>query len=159
MSSLLYNSDQGDAIIVAGLVYQKIGAVLGIPDGDIPDQNNITSFVYNYADAQGKTVYSAGERAVSRYISSNYNSVSMPANDTWYNVFTAPADGICRLWISDRPVSVQINGGGFDTFDFGSGGEVEAYPVNVSQGDIIDLQYNTLSGRTGYCTFLPFIYP
>lgn len=158
MPDLFYINDYGQYILEDGVVYERVGQIEGSVNDISPDMNSALPITYNNADAQGKLSYTIPERLISRYIPSNYQTVSMPANDTWYTVFTATEAGTCRVWVGGEPVTVRVNGGANLVTNFGVGSEVDAFPVNVLPGHVVEIQYDVNNSRTGYCTFLPFVY-
>jgi len=158
MPDLFYVNDYGQFILEDGVVYERIEQLSGSANDTSPDLNGISPFIYNNPDPQGKTNYSIPERMISRYLAANYNEISIPANNTWQTIFTATEGGILRVWIDGEPVSVRVDGGANLTTDFGTGVEADAFPLNVLPGEVVEIQYSSNSGKTGYCTFLPFVY-
>jgi len=119
--------------------------------GVTPGQQDVASFTYNLADAQGKTVYSACERAVSRYISDNYNQLVNPA---WAVIFTAPSDGVIRINGNPTAISVKINGVAQTSAPVNTEATARAY--NLAENDVVTVNNGS---STATSTFLPDDYP
>jgi len=133
--------------------YSKIGSGLNVPTDNTPIQQSISGFTYNVADAQNKTVYTACEHAVSRYVPDNYVAEAPPVN--WVDdFFVAPSNGVIRIWTTGGfNASVRING--ISVGVSGNSGMANGVPWNLASGDIVTC---FMADYVVYSTFLPASY-
>jgi hypothetical protein len=118
---------------------------------------NIAGYTYNIADAQGKTVYTAYERAVAQAYG---GSDILPGSYTKVLVYSsAPLAGIFRYGIStgSRVLRLYVNDVKvLETYGTHSW-EIDARAYNIAQGDKVELACSHY--YTGSWNLLPFNYP
>lgn len=156
MPDLFYVSDRGEAIFEDGKAYRRVGAVIGQPNDNDPDVDSIGSITYNVADVQGKTVYTAIQRAVSSYEIGNYDSPANNSYATWTDIFTAPAHGVIRVYGTVVQHQWRINGG--SSLGNMPGSELDSAPMNLTAGDVVSINSSDWFGQV-FVSFFPFVYP
>ena len=162
----LYSSvDEGDAIIVDGIVYTKIGQVLSLPVTN-PDAtiDHISSITFDRDDdnvigGSAHRTWTASQVAVS-YLPENYGTWgyggSGQGNST--PAWTCPAHGVVRGCITSSCRSTIWKNGYNMTGDlFANVGFVASLAVRVSLNDVISI-HTSDNGGTAYLHFLPYIY-
>lgn len=160
--NLFSYSDKGTAMIVDGICYHKIGSVNRPPAADpIASVQNIEEITFDQDDSgvmsgTAHRVWTPCEVAVSKLPSNSGTQVNISSTG-----FTAPADGVIRIWtgngfaqfaiIFKNTVNVGIEGCG-GTF-------IASTPVRVSAGDVIkvSVDYGYMQRGNNF-NFLPYIY-
>ena len=135
--------------------HRNVGTSVNPPTAGVtPGQQDVAGITYQGADAQGKTIYTACERAISRYISDNYAIEVAPA---WALIYTAPSDGVIRIGKDTigGAAGVRINDVDQADASSGNGGEVWSSPYNLATGDEVKVNF----ANDVYITFLPDDYP
>jgi len=145
------------AIVIDGVTYEYVDQRLGLPSlpFTVDDHINVGGMTYDNADAQGKTVYTAGERAYALYTKGNGDTGFTGTFNTWVTLMTVPEAGVLRLWNTVKRHSIRINGGA----DLGQleDTEAQAQVYNVNQGDLIEtLLWDWYSPGLLYYSLSPF---
>lgn len=168
MANIRVMQNLGSAIVVGNVPYTRVstspsaGTVTDTPSTG--DTINVETVTFDYDDdnvlgGPNHRTWTAGEIACAHYLTENYATTYMTANNTPFYIYTAPSDGIIRIWW-ENPWShfclVWIN-----TIYVGPGndrGYGNNFPYILSSGDVVAVGMSA-SPRTVYSMFLPDNYP
>jgi hypothetical protein len=157
MANRYFLNDAGDVCFYGDEVWSKIGiSTSNPPDATSPDVSNITGETFSIADAQGKTVYSGEEIAVCDYKIGEY---SVPATSSWATLISAATyAGVARIWCQGSNIAARINGGSEIALGSQGGTRASSQPINISDGDLVEVRITSGYDRTVYGIVIPFAY-
>ena len=163
MANLIFAQYVADAITYddggGEVAYHYVGTTASAPNADVADitDQNIAAYTFAIGDPQGKTVYTKCEHAVSFYLPENTASVVVTTGGTYYDVYTAPSDGVARVYAEagygHGSFWVKVNGtlvinGAFS-------GKYVACALNLNSGDVVSV--TTTVGKNGYTASVGFL--
>jgi hypothetical protein len=164
MANLIFAQYVDDAIIYSdGVAYHYVGTTASAPNADVGDigQQNIPAYTFSRSDPQGKTEYSKCEHAVACFVAANVGDVELLVANTEYTVYTAPSDGVIRVWITEwGNQQFFVNGINIFTASSGYGNKVFSYPMNLNSGDVVTVATSAIAGAGSFSEsyFLPDTY-
>ena len=172
-------TDEGDCFSYndgSGLkIYEKVGPDVAVINGDATNivDPSISGFTFGYnTDAQGKTIYTAGEWGVAFELPQHQFNVVVPANDTdWYTLIpSVTVEGVLRVYINspesyspffDFQLAVNELSMFGPTALYSLDTHSWAIAVNVGLGDVVEVRSTSASnnGATVRAGLLPFDWP
>ncbi len=142
-----------------------------LASGDVTGVAAVTHSLDDLGVFEGTThrTWTACQMCVALHVSGNQGEVECPDSATKYELFTAPADGVLRIWATTTSGSVyntsssKIYVNDVAVFTGQIDGGYYYRPVVLAAGDVVDVElaypWSDGSYQTAYAIFCPYVYP